>query len=118
MIKRWAAMLIFLGFGAYVFAGGTKEATPQNAMQASSGVATSMQALEKSTADAAFAASPKGTVNPAWKGKTFTIATLASGPNGAISGPLYFWRPYFQQLTGATYKLIGYYDERQGASVP
>jgi multiple sugar transport system substrate-binding protein len=106
MIKRWAAMLIFLGIGAYVFAGGTKEVTPQNAMQASSNVATSMQALEKSTADAAFAASPKGTVNAAWKGKTFTIATLASGPNGAISGPLYFWRPYFQQLTGATYNIV------------
>jgi len=65
-----------------------------------------MQELQKQTAERAFAASPKGKPDPSWKGKSFTIATLAAGPNGAISGPLYFWRPYFEKLTGATYKIV------------
>ena len=68
--------------------------------------AASMDELEKSTADKAFAAAPKGKPNPAWKGQTFTIATLAAGPRGAISGPLYFWKPYFEKLTGATYRVV------------
>jgi multiple sugar transport system substrate-binding protein len=71
----------------------------------SSSVASSMQQLMNSTADTAFAQSPKGTPDPSWKGKSFTIATLAAGPNGAISGPLYFWKPYFEKLTGATYNI-------------
>ncbi|MGQ9473388.1 MAG: hypothetical protein ACUVRN_05000, partial [Candidatus Caldatribacteriaceae bacterium] len=25
---------------------------------------------------------------------------------GAISGPIYFWRPYFEKLTGATYDIV------------
>ncbi len=70
------------------------------------GAFAQVQQLQKSTADTAFNEAPKGTPNAAWKGKTFTIATLASGPNGAISGPLYFWRPYFQRLTGATYNIV------------
>lgn len=69
-------------------------------------VAGSMQELQKRTAEKAFADSSKGTPDPSWKGKTFTIATLAAGPNGAISGPLYFWRPYFEKLTGATYRIV------------
>ncbi len=72
----------------------------------SSPMTTGIQQLEKSTADKAWADAPKGTPNPAWKGKSFTIATLASGPNGAISGPLYFWKPYFEKLTGATYNIV------------
>ena len=73
---------------------------------AQSSVAGGMQALEKQTADKAFADSPKGKPDPSWKGKTFTIATLASGPSGAISGPLYYWKPYFEKLTGATYRIV------------
>ena len=68
--------------------------------------AGSTDELEKSTADKAFAAASKGKPNPAWKGQTFTIATLAAGPRGAISGPLYFWKPYFEKLTGATYRVV------------
>jgi ABC-type sugar transport system, periplasmic component len=61
--------------------------------------------VERETAEAAFAAADKGNPDPAWRGKRFTVATLAAGPRGALSGPLYFWRPYFEQLTGATYDI-------------
>ncbi|HOQ50504.1 MAG TPA: extracellular solute-binding protein [Candidatus Atribacteria bacterium] len=64
-----------------------------------------MSELEKKTADEAFAKADKGQPDPDWKGKKFTIAVLASGPHGAISGPLYFWRPYWEELTGATYDI-------------
>ncbi len=64
-----------------------------------------MAALEIKTADEAFAAADKGNPDPAWAGKKFTIAALASGPRGSISGPYYFWRPYFEKLTGATYEV-------------
>ncbi|HHV93479.1 MAG TPA: extracellular solute-binding protein [Firmicutes bacterium] len=64
-----------------------------------------MAALEKKTADEAFAKADKGNPDPSWQGKKFTIAVLASGPRGSISGPYYFWRPYFEQLTGATYEI-------------
>src|SRR5438874_13442787 len=68
--------------------------------------AASMDELEKSTADEAFAAAPKGKPNPARKGQTFTIATLAAGPRGAVSGPLYFAKPYFEQLSGARDRVV------------
>ncbi|NLA58148.1 MAG: extracellular solute-binding protein [Firmicutes bacterium] len=64
-----------------------------------------MAALEIRTADEAFAAADKGNPDPSWAGKKFTIAALASGPRGSISGPYYFWRPYFEKLTGATYEV-------------
>lgn len=51
---------------------------------------TDMDVIEKQTADAAFAASDHGKPDPSWAGKRFTIAVLASGPRGALSGPLYF----------------------------
>ncbi len=57
--------------------------------------------VERETAEAAFAAADKGNPDPAWRGKRFTVATLAAGPRASL-GPLYFWRPYFEQLTGAT----------------
>lgn len=63
-------------------------------------------ALGQKTAEEAFAKADKGNPDPSWKGKKFTIAVLASGPRGAISGPYYFWRPYFEQLTGATYDVV------------
>jgi multiple sugar transport system substrate-binding protein len=73
---------------------------------AAQGTAGDMQQLQKESADKAFKASSKGKPDPSWKGKTFTIATLAAGPNGAISGPLYFWKPYFERLTGASYRIV------------
>src|SRR5207302_11517541 len=48
--------------------------------------AASMEELEKSTADKAFAAAPKGNPNPSWKGQTFMIAKLDSCTRGVISG--------------------------------
>ena len=62
--------------------------------------------IEKETADAAFAAADKGKPDPAWRGKKFTIGVYSAGPRGAISGPLYFWRPYWEKITGATYDIV------------
>lgn len=62
--------------------------------------------LEIQTANAAFEAADKGNPDPAWKGQKLTIAVYSAGPRGAISGPLYFWRPYFEKLTGATYDIV------------
>ena len=65
--------------------------------------AQDMDQLEIDTANAVFEAADKGQPDPSWQGKKFTIAVLASGPHGAISGPLFFWRPFWEKLTGATY---------------
>ena len=62
--------------------------------------------LEAKTAQAAFNAADKGKPDPAWKGKKFTIAVYSAGQRGAISGPLYFWRNKFTELTGATYDIV------------
>lgn len=62
--------------------------------------------LEIQTANAAFEAADKGNPDPAWKGQKLTIAVYSAGPRGPISGPLYFWRPYFEKLTGATYDIV------------
>ncbi|NLJ24807.1 MAG: extracellular solute-binding protein [Firmicutes bacterium] len=62
--------------------------------------------IEQKLADEAFEAADKGNPDPAWAGKRFTVATLASGPRGSISGPYYYWRPYFEKLTGATYDIV------------
>jgi len=61
---------------------------------------------EKKQADAAFAASDKGKPDPAWKGQKITVGVITGGPHGGISGPYYLWRPYFEQLTGATYDIV------------
>lgn len=61
---------------------------------------------EAKTAQVAFDAADKGKPDPAWKGQKFTIAVYSAGQRGAISGPLYFWRPKFEQLTGATYDIV------------
>ena len=61
---------------------------------------------EARTAQAAFDAADKGNPDPAWQGKKFTIGVYSAGQRGAISGPLYFWRPKFEELTGATYDII------------
>jgi multiple sugar transport system substrate-binding protein len=37
-----------------------------------------------------------------FEGEEVTILTLDSGPKGGISGPLYAFRPIFEELTGAT----------------
>ncbi|MDI3525549.1 MAG: multiple sugar transport system substrate-binding protein [Candidatus Atribacteria bacterium] len=62
--------------------------------------------LELQTAEAAFQAADKGNPDPAWQGQKFTIGVYSAGPRGAISGPLYFWRPFFEKLTGATYDIV------------
>jgi multiple sugar transport system substrate-binding protein len=61
---------------------------------------------EAKTAQAAFEAADKGQPDPAWKGKKFTIGVYSAGQRGAVSGPLYFWRPKFEELTGATYDIV------------
>ena len=61
---------------------------------------------EAKTALAAFEAADKGHPDPAWKGKKFTIGVYSGGQRGPISGPLYFWRPKFEELTGATYDIV------------
>lgn len=61
---------------------------------------------EAETAQAAFDAADKGQPDPAWKGQNFTIAVYSAGQRGAISGPTYFWRGKFEELTGATYDIV------------
>jgi len=61
---------------------------------------------EAKTALAAFEAADKGNPDPAWKGQKFTIAVYSGGQRGPISGPLYFWRKKFEELTGATYDIV------------
>jgi len=61
---------------------------------------------EAKTAQAAYEAADKGKPDPAWKGQKFTIAVYSAGQRGAISGPTYFWRGKFEELTGATYDIV------------
>ncbi len=61
---------------------------------------------EGKTAQAAWDAADKGTPDPAWKGQKFTIGVYSAGQRGAISGPTYFFRDKFQELTGATYDIV------------
>jgi len=61
---------------------------------------------EAKTAQAAFEKADKGKPDPAWKGQKFTIGVYSGGQRGPISGPLYFWRPKFEELTGATYDIV------------
>ncbi len=81
----------------------TPEPEPEQVM--TGGFPTSVQ-LEADTAQAAFDAADKGEPDPAWEGKSFTIGVYSAGQRGAISGPLYFWRPKFEELTGATYEIV------------
>ena len=61
---------------------------------------------EAKLAQAAFEKVDKGNPDPAWKGKSFTIGVYSAGQRGPISGPLYFWRNKFEELTGATYDIV------------
>jgi multiple sugar transport system substrate-binding protein len=61
---------------------------------------------EAATALAAFEAADKGNPDPAWRGETFTVGVYSAGQRGAISGPMYFWRNKFEELTGATYDIV------------
>ena len=61
---------------------------------------------EAQTAQAALDAADKGQPDPAWKGQKFTIGVYSAGQRGAISGPTYFWRDKFTELTGATYDIV------------
>lgn len=40
-------------------------------------------------------------VSRPFEGKTITIACLAAGPKGTISGPLYIWRDEWEKISGA-----------------
>ena len=60
---------------------------------------------EAKTAQAAFDAADKGQPDPAWKGQKFTIGVYSAGQRGAVSGPVYFWRNKFEELTGASYDI-------------
>jgi len=62
--------------------------------------------LEAKTAQAAFEKADKGKPEAAWKDQKFTIAVYSGGQRGPISGPLYFWRNKFTELTGATYDIV------------
>ncbi len=70
-----------------------------------SGFPTTSQ-QEADTAQAAFDKADKGNPDPAWKGEKFTIGVYSAGQRGAISGPCYFWRNKFEELTGATYDIV------------
>ncbi len=61
---------------------------------------------EAKTAQAAWDAADKGEPDPAWKDQKFTIGVYSAGQRGAISGPTYFFRDKFQELTGATYDIV------------
>ncbi len=61
---------------------------------------------EAKTAQAAWDAADKGKPDPAWKGQKFTIGVYSAGQRGAISGPTYFFRQKFEELTGATYDIV------------
>jgi multiple sugar transport system substrate-binding protein len=61
---------------------------------------------EARLAQEAFEAADKGNPDPAWKGKKLTIAVYSAGQRGAISGPLYFWRNKFEEITGATLDIV------------
>ena len=61
---------------------------------------------EAATALAAFNKADKGRPDPAWRGQKFTIGVYSAGQRGAISGPLYFWRNKFEELTGASYDIV------------
>ncbi len=61
---------------------------------------------EAKTAQAALDAADKGKPDPAWKGQKFTIGVYSAGQRGAISGPTYFFRQKFEELTGATYDIV------------
>ncbi|MCB0169128.1 MAG: extracellular solute-binding protein [Anaerolineae bacterium] len=61
---------------------------------------------EAKSAQAAFEAADRGEPDPDWAGKSFTIGVYSAGQRGAISGPTYFWRPKFEELTGATYDIV------------
>jgi multiple sugar transport system substrate-binding protein len=61
---------------------------------------------EAKLAQAAFEKGDKGNPDPAWKGKKFTIGVYSAGQRGPISGPVYFWRNKFEELTGATYDIV------------
>jgi multiple sugar transport system substrate-binding protein len=61
---------------------------------------------EAKTAQAAWDAVDKGQPDPAWAGQKFTIGVYSAGQRGAISGPTYFFRQKFEELTGATYDIV------------
>jgi multiple sugar transport system substrate-binding protein len=81
----------------------TPEPAPQQQMIMGFPAATEQEAK---TAQAAFDAAPKCQPDPAWKDQKFTIGVYSAGQRGAISGPTYFWRGKFEEMTGASYDIV------------
>jgi multiple sugar transport system substrate-binding protein len=65
-----------------------------------------MSEAEAKSAQAAWDAADKGKPDPAWKGQKFTVGVYSAGQRGAISGPVYFFRDKFRELTGADYDIV------------
>lgn len=41
-----------------------------------------------------------------FEGQTITVQTLKAGPKGGVSGPLYEWRPVWEELSGAKLNIV------------
>jgi multiple sugar transport system substrate-binding protein len=111
-------VIAFMLVGVCVYAKGGKDDKPEPMMEKEepepapkekvgmiSGFPTEYE-NEAKLAQAAFDKGDKGKPDPAWKGKSFTIGVYSAGQRGPISGPLYFWRNKFEELTGATYDIV------------
>ena len=81
----------------------TPEPAPQQQMIMGFPAATEAEAK---SAQAAYDAAPKCQPDPAWKDQKFTIGVYSAGQRGAISGPTYFWRGKFEEMTGASYDIV------------
>jgi multiple sugar transport system substrate-binding protein len=62
--------------------------------------------LERETAFAALQAANLPDATDRFAGQTLTVGVLGQGARGGISGPLYFWRPAFEAVTGATLEIV------------
>ena len=61
---------------------------------------------ERDTAMAALLEANLPDARDRFAGQTLTVAVLQSGVRGVISGPLYYWRPVFEAVTGATLEIV------------
>jgi multiple sugar transport system substrate-binding protein len=101
-MKKLTVFLIVCAFMLAAFGGGQASAA-QGEMISGFPAANEQEAK---LAQEAFDKADKGQPDPTWKGKKFTIGVYSAGQRGAISGPLYFWRNKFEELTGATYDIV------------
>jgi multiple sugar transport system substrate-binding protein len=97
-----AAALGLIGAGMSALGTGPAFASPAGA----GGTAAAEAATAKAAWKALMSSSARGKADPAWRGKTFNIGVYDGGPKGAISGPCYWWAPYFEQYTGAKVNVV------------